>query len=354
MATKFSYVKIMNEREVFSPQKEIGKFTIQRMIGQGGFGDIYGVKDNDTSQMFAMKCEMNLNRTTGLAHEIRILKSLQGSPMFPRIISIGENEKCKYFVMELLGPSISKIRRRNIDQKFPLDIALRIAIEMLRCIRQLHRRGFIHRDIKPGNFLVRPDLVYPICLIDFGLAKSYVDIETGAHLDRMEDCGFVGTSKYASANALRGISLSRRDDLFSWFYSLIELVNGHVPWPDNITDREKCAKIRKAQLSKSVFQTLSSHFSAIYRKISKLKYDETPDYQAIENILEKMVKETKTNINTPLVSQLLSENQIKKIMSFGKERKNSIGNMYETLYSIPSLPKFYDDEPSGCTACSIA
>jgi serine/threonine protein kinase len=89
---------------------------------------------------------------------------------------------------------------------------------MLRVIEAIHRRGILDREIKPSNFLIHPSRRFPVALIDYGLSRHFKDRRTG------ERPGFVGTTKYASLNAHKGRELSRRDDLISWFFSMMECV----------------------------------------------------------------------------------------------------------------------------------
>jgi serine/threonine protein kinase len=97
---------------------------------------------------------------------------------------------------------------------------------MLRAIESFHGHGFLHRDIKPSNSLIRPSRKYPLALIDYGLSRPYCDCLTGNPIPPRHNPGFVGTSKYASINAHAGVELGRRDDLYSWFFSMVELWAG--------------------------------------------------------------------------------------------------------------------------------
>lgn len=101
---------------------------------------------------------------------------------------------------------------------------------MLRSIQAIHQKGILHRDIKPGNFLIRPSKSYPIVLIDFGLARPFLDPRNGQMIPPRDKPGFVGTRAYASINAHAGKELGRRDDLYSWFYCLLRIHKGKLPW----------------------------------------------------------------------------------------------------------------------------
>jgi serine/threonine protein kinase len=116
-------------------------------------------------------------------------------------------------------------------------------LEMLKCIEDFHDRGFIHCDIKPGNFLIRPSRRFPLCLIDFGLSRSYRD-RSGKHWEAMAGAGFTGTCRYASIHAHREQRQSRRDDLILWFCSIVELARGKLPGPGQ-KNRERTVEIKR-------------------------------------------------------------------------------------------------------------
>lgn len=95
----------------------------------------------------------------------------------------------------------------------------------------LHNNHFIHRDMKPDNFLVginkKSSVLY---MIDYGLAKRYRDSKTGDHIPYRDGKSLTGTARYASVNTHLGIEQSRRDDLESICYILIYFLRGTLPW----------------------------------------------------------------------------------------------------------------------------
>lgn len=115
-------------------------------------------------------------------------------------------------VMDLLGPSLEKLFAM-CNKKFSLKTVLMIAIQMLERIQFLHTKGFIHRDIKPDNFVIGNDTKgYKIYLIDFGLAKKYIG-KDGNHIQYKDNKNLTGTARYASLNTHLGIEQGRRDDI---------------------------------------------------------------------------------------------------------------------------------------------
>ncbi|OHT06496.1 CK1 family protein kinase [Tritrichomonas foetus] len=206
-----------DKRKLLEEGFKIDKYEVEACVGRGGFGDIYGVKVADSNKILALKLEP-VEGKSNLLKEIEFLKRLQDSLNFPIYYDDGVTDQYRYLVMELLGPSLSSTRREMKHCHFSLSTTLRIGIKMLRCLEQVHKHGIIHCDVKPGNFLLRPDCLHSLVLVDFGLAQFYIHHKTGKHKKFKIYNGFNGTMKYASLNSMNESSLSRRDDLYSWFY----------------------------------------------------------------------------------------------------------------------------------------
>jgi len=102
---------------------------------------------------------------------------------------------------------------------------------MISRIELLHQNNFLHRDIKPDNFMMgRGTKATTVFLIDFGLAKRYKDSRTMHHIPYREGKSLTGTARYASLNTHLGVEQSRRDDLESLAHVLIYFLKGSLPW----------------------------------------------------------------------------------------------------------------------------
>ena len=120
----------------------------------------------------------------------------------------------------------------------------------------MHNNCFIHRDLKPDNFLIgdghNTNIIY---LIDFGLAKMFKNSKSGEHIPFKDNKSLTGTIRYASINTHLGIEQSRRDDLETIAYMLIQFAKGKLPWQGlNIKDNDpnKLDRIIEVKLCTSV------------------------------------------------------------------------------------------------------
>jgi serine/threonine protein kinase len=151
---------------------------------------------------------------------------------------------------------------------------------MIQRLEFLHNNHFIHRDMKPDNFLIghgkKQNIVY---VIDFGLAKRYRDPKTGEHIPYKDNKSLTGTARYASVNAHLGIEQSRRDDLEALGLVFIYLNKGQLPWQGlpARTKKEKYEKIRDKKMCTSIealTKGMPPEFEQYLSYCRSLKFDE--------------------------------------------------------------------------------
>ncbi|CAD8191585.1 unnamed protein product [Paramecium octaurelia] len=255
-------------------------------LGEGSFGYIWKVKQISTGQIYACKLVKNSMKKekTLLQREIKILHLLKGKKGFTQLITSGQDHKNTYFIMNLLGDNLEQVRIKC--GKLDTTTILNMGQQMILLLKELHNSNIIHRDIKPENFVVHQEKLH---LIDFGLSKLF--IQDGKHLEFRENKGMIGTARYASINALKGNEQSRRDDLESVGYLLIYLFMGTLPW-NNIMAEDKNIKYYKIQRLKEAFKpetyiNLPPELPKYMEYVKRLKFDQKPDYDCLENMFKK-------------------------------------------------------------------
>jgi serine/threonine protein kinase len=195
-------------------------------------------------------------------------------------------------VIDLLGSSLEELRV-SCGGKLSLKSVLAIGIQLLKRIESIHEEGIIHRDIKPDNFLIKPDtnMVY---IIDFGLARRYIT-KKEQHITLTQGRKLTGTARYASVNVHLGLTPSRRDDLESIAYVMLYLLNGKLPWQAiKCSDKEKrYEKIGNEKLNSvpwTHFETSPGEFILFLKYCRGLDFDEDPDYNYLRNLLGNLYK----------------------------------------------------------------
>jgi serine/threonine protein kinase len=196
--------------------------------------------------------------------------------------------------MQRLGENLETLFNK-CHRRFSLSTVLQLADKMLNLIRKVHTEGFVHRDIKPDNFVIggdgegEKDEVY---IIDFGLSKCYMNPQTKQHIEFRTDKHLTGTARYASVANHRGEEQSRRDDLESLGYVLVYFLKGVLPWQNirKTTPEHKKyrgmmhVKIATVHTSLELVNGLPDAFAKYFAHVKQLKFDETPDYRYLRRL----------------------------------------------------------------------
>eukprot|EP01132_Coremiostelium_polycephalum_P000467 gene467-591_t len=270
-----------------------GKYRMGRKIGGGSFGEIFLGTNITTNEEVAIKLEPAKAVHPQLLFESKLYKIFAGGIGIPSVKWFGFDGDYNIMVMDLLGPSLEDLFN-YCGRKFSLKTVLMLGDQMLRRIEFIHANNFIHRDIKPDNFLMGiGKRGHVVNLIDFGLAKRYRDPKTHQHISYRENKNLTGTARYASLNTHQGIEQSRRDDLESLGYVLMYFNRGSLPWQGlkAYTKREKYEKIcdRKAQTKiDTLCQGFPTEFVSFLNYTRFLKFEDKPDFLYLRKLLREM------------------------------------------------------------------
>ena len=265
-----------------------GRWKLSKKIGQGAFGEIYNGTDTTTQDPVAVKLERWDNKKAVLKMEVAVLKKLQHCQYACRYVHCGHFEDHNYLVMELLGDNLSELRRRRPGGRFSLWTTVRLGVQMLRGVEAIHELGYLHRDIKPSNFAMglAPGRKEQCVMIDFGLTRKY-RLPSGQIRPPRDIAGFHGTARYASINSHLSKELSRRDDVWSILYVLIEFLTGQLPWR-KLKDKEEIGLLKIHFNSAELVRDLPPTYLTFMQHLQSLDYLDRPDYEFLIRILDQL------------------------------------------------------------------
>ncbi|KAJ6216464.1 hypothetical protein RDWZM_007621 [Blomia tropicalis] len=266
------------------------KYRLGHKIGCGSFGVIYIGTNISTKEEVAIKLEDVNSKHPQLHIESKFYRVMAGGIGIPQLKWFGTEGDYNIIVVDLLGPSLEDLFN-FCNRKFSLKTVLLLADQLISRIEFIHSRDYIHRDIKPDNFLMglgdRGNLVY---IIDFGLVKRYRDSKSREHIRYRTGKNLTGTARYASLNTHLGIEQSRRDDLESLGYVLMYFNRGSLPWQGlkANTKRQKYERISEKKISttlEDLCRGYPAEFIAYLTYCRELRFDEDPDYVYLRSLL---------------------------------------------------------------------
>ena len=210
-------------------------YRIGDKIGHGSFGVIYLCQHKITKKQDVMKCGEKVE----ILYEAKVLNLIQGSPHVPRLIWHGKFDNKNAFVCELLSTNLKQEKDTIVKEMLDgnIDWFKQLANQSMNALEWIHSKGFVHRDIKPDNIMLKQDNK-TLCLIDYGFAKRYKNITDGLHVPCDKIKTVIGSLSFCSYNVHNQQLPSRRDDLISMLFCLFYIIHKQLPWMGLRVERE--------------------------------------------------------------------------------------------------------------------
>jgi serine/threonine protein kinase len=202
----------------------IGNFRVIEELGRGGFGIVYGAVDDDLDRTVAIKLLTAPISAVGpdqdnLVREARLLAEMN-HPYIATVYHLGFHQDQPYIVMEFVPDGLTD--RMGSGGRLSAGEAVRIAGQVCEGLAYAHKRGVIHRDIKPQNILISEG--GDVKIVDFGLAR-------GANVDSLFSEGeFGGTPHYSAPEQFENDNVNAQADVYAVGILLYQMLSGQLPF----------------------------------------------------------------------------------------------------------------------------
>ena len=215
-----------------------------------------------------------------------------------------------YMVMPRYGLNLHELFALR-KGRFSTESICSLGVQLLNILEQIHRAGHVFNDLKLDNLLLdfNSDVSilqttaenifenHNVTLIDFGFATTYLNEQTGEHIEKGQLDAFRGNTAFASLNQMKFFSTSRRDDLISLFYFLTYLLKeGNLPGVDlndqsaDVNDQfKRIFEAKKNQSSKDLCFGNSKDLYKYKKEVFSYRFVDTPNYESLRNIILKML-----------------------------------------------------------------
>lgn len=233
-------------QDVVSFPEQIGRFHVLRLLGSGGFGNVFLAQDPKLNREIALKIPLDHALMTAESRRRFVWEGQAAASLnHPNLVSVyeaAEYEGIPYIASEYCdGLTLAEFIASPDKQLSPLNAA-HLIHEIAKAVQHAHSRGILHRDIKPRNVLLEVDSEgsvicedgssYTPKLADFGLAKSIVSDENANDRDATRTGMLLGTPAYMSPEQLRGEirGIDIRTDIYGLGVVFYELITGNKPY----------------------------------------------------------------------------------------------------------------------------
>ena len=257
--------------------------------------NVFKGKNEKTNQKVVLKLEeIREVEHNNLINEGKILIQLMKIERTSKMEGIQMKFPYTILITKYIGPSV-RFYMKECGGKFSLETTLKISMQVLNILQQIHENGVILIYLKPANLLMglgeNKDYVY---IIDFNYAKFY--LKDGEHIKEEKVDYIIGNRDFISLNVHNYIHPSRRDDIESFGYNLIFFMKGELPWSDLCHTEEIKEKKINTSLDE-LCEGLPEEFKEFLKYARNMKFEEKPDYEYLKGLLQKVADKNNIDIN---------------------------------------------------------
>ena len=211
--------------------QEVGRYQIDEMSGEGAMARVYKAYDPKIDRTLAIKA-LKAHLLADDEYRARFLREAKGAgilshPNIVTVFDVGEEDRQPYIAMEWVdGPTLADLLKEG-KSFAPRQIA-EIGIQLARALDYAHKKGIVHRDVKPGNIMLIKDSL-TVKVADFGICRIN-ETEQTQKADQTQMGAVLGTPNYMSPEQVQGLAVDARSDLFSAGVVLYQMLTGHLPF----------------------------------------------------------------------------------------------------------------------------
>uniref|UniRef100_A0A1I7UGC5 Protein kinase domain-containing protein n=1 Tax=Caenorhabditis tropicalis TaxID=1561998 RepID=A0A1I7UGC5_9PELO len=289
--------------KAMKPGEEIGKNwkVVKAIESDKGFNTIYVAEHVQKKKLAAIKVERKTETTKMLQFELFVLLTVEKknqSKQFCKLFEKGNEKDYNWIAITLCGKSLRTLRKRQPGGKLSVACGLSVSQQCLKGLEELHRLGFIHRNVAPSVFAIgrftgdNQSEMRNIYILDFGFAHQYMNKDGTLKPPSPHPWKYVGSLRHMPRAAFTRVEFSRMEDLEMWFYLSVELVKGCLPWahlkkPKEVHDYQKLC--RNGLHMREMLGGLPPEFVDIMQMVDKLSFTDTPNYNEIYGLLTNAI-----------------------------------------------------------------
>ena len=266
---------------------------VTKKSGKSSTIDLYEGKSLDNNQPVIIKVQKISQGKFYLKEEMNNIIIFKGFGI-PKLIKAGKRKNNLILIEAKTGPSLEELFIQN-NRKFDVNEICLIGIQCIERLKWIHSKNYIHRNIKPNNFSIGLKDPHVIYLQNFYLCEKYQTETTNKHIKLSYIEEIIGSERYGSINALKGLSQGRKDDLESLCYMLIYFFLGKLPWQNlsYTSEKEKIGQLIKLRKQFKIedYKNIPEKFCTLFNYVKNLNFEDAPKYDSMISLLKNILNE---------------------------------------------------------------